>query len=61
MWKDYLLVGKAQYSNKNIEESLGNLTKAKSLIKPQKLKGYEDYSELSLHLCKGYFSQKKYR
>jgi len=38
MWKDYLYLGKAYFATKNIDEALNNLTKAKSLIKPQQLK-----------------------
>lgn len=61
MWKDYLLVGKAFFASKNMEEGMKNLIKAKQMVRLQNLKELESYSELTLLICRGLFGQRKYQ
>jgi tetratricopeptide (TPR) repeat protein len=61
IWRDYYLVGKVHYINNRLEEALNHLSKAKALVKAEKLTEFESYGELCLILAKGYFGAKYYK
>ena len=61
MWRDYYLIGKIHFFNSHVDEALTYLTKAKNLVKVEKLTEFEVYGELCLMLAKGYFGSKYYK
>lgn len=61
LWRDYYLIGKIHFFNSHVDEALTYLTKAKNLVKVEKLTEFEVYGELCLMLAKGYFGSKYYK
>ena len=61
LWKDYFLVGKIYFTNKNIEQAMKFLIKSRDMIRPQEMTDFETYAELNLLLCKGHFGARRYK
>lgn len=61
LWKDYFLLGKIYFNNKNVEEAMKFLFKAREMVRIQDLKEFQTFSELNLLLCKGYFGAQRYQ
>lgn len=61
LWKDYFLLGKIYFSNKNIEQAMKYLAKSREIVRIQELSDYETFAELNLLLCKGHFGARRYK
>ena len=61
LWKDYFLLGKIYFNNKNIDEAMRYLGRARELVKVNELREFEMFSELTLLIVKGYFEARRYQ
>ncbi|MCB0369731.1 MAG: hypothetical protein KDD45_09905 [Bdellovibrionales bacterium] len=61
LWKDYFLLGKIYFTNKNVEQAMKYLSTARQMVRLQGLSDFETFAELNLLICKGHYGARRYK